>query len=179
MLSIHRSMRIHSRKQDWELRWDYCRKLCLVVELMPSPTSDVVQEAILMSPPLLPYVVMFRNFLSIEVKPSKWVLGEWASYGFAAALSLCLLAWCLYFTAPSYIQYPRILLAGALAASYMQKEGITTSRPAAFLFGISAFLTLEMAVTGCACGCHVGSVFNTLLLPLKALTHVLWLLGCC
>ncbi|CAE7465056.1 UPL1 [Symbiodinium pilosum] len=128
-----------------------------------------------MSPPLLPYVVMFRNFLSIEVKPSKWVLGEWASYGFAAALSLCLLAWCLYFTAPSYIQYPRILLAGALAASYMQKEGITTSRPAAFLFGISAFLTLEMAVTGCACGCHVGSVFNTLLLPLKALTHVLWL----
>ena len=128
-----------------------------------------------MSPLFCPYIVMSSNLGRMAEKANKQIMADWSSYGIGTASGFSFLAWGLYFIAPSCIQYPRVWLAGSVVASYMQRDETAMGRSTAFLFGVSTFLTVEMALTGCACGCRVGSAWNTLLLPLRALTHVLWL----
>ena len=165
---------------DERLRENYINKLSELGQILPS--EELVDQTL--QQVFMPFVIMTVNFnclatslRKLPMKRRRTLLG-WAMAGAGTALALSLLTWLLYLCAAGLQWVPRVILVAVALTSYSLRDD-TELRSTALLCGITTFLTLEMTVTGCACACRIGSVSNTLMIPLKILTHVvgLWLAG--
>ena len=162
-------------RYDERLRQNYGAKLSSVVKILPN--ADLVEQA--MQQFLIPYEIMLANLQcmveSVRQDKKEPLLFGWAVAGAGTGLGLTLLTWLLHLCTPHLKWVPRLVLLSVAFVSHGVRDETALGRSVALLCGIAAFLTLEMALTGYACACPIGSALNTVLLPLYLLTHVVWL----